>query len=215
MTVTKPAKIPLIYRACRTESAAPTVKSDARTFFRAWTENPLRVASITPSGDALSKLITSEISSKTGPVIELGPGTGVFTRALLDQGVKEKDLTLVEFGSDFAAMLQSRFPHARVLQMDARRLALLQPCEGWPAGAVVSGLPLLSMPTRNVFAILLGSFRHMGEKGRLYQFTYGPRCPVPRQILDRLGLKAVCIGSTYRNVPPASVYRISRRQVLK
>jgi phospholipid N-methyltransferase len=215
MTVTKPAKIPLIYKSCRTESAAPPAKSDVQTFFRAWIENPLQVASITPSSDTLSKLITSEISSMTGPVIELGPGTGVFTRALVDQGVKEKDLTLIECGSDFAAMLQSRFPNARVLQMDAQRLAQLQPYKGWPVGAVVSGLPLLSMPARKVFAILMGCFRQMGANGRFYQFTYGPRCPVQRRILDRLGLKAVFIGWTYNNIPPASVYRISRRRALK
>jgi len=215
MTMTKTAGIPLIYRSCRTASATPSTKSDLLTFFRAWTENPLQVASITPSGEALSQLITSEISSATGPVIELGPGTGVFTRALLDRGVDERDLTLIEFGSEFAVMLQTRFPDARVLWMDARRLGQLRPDEGRPVGAVVSGLPLLSMPPRKAFAILMGSFRLMGENGKFYQFTYGPRCPIPRRILDRLGLKAVCIGWTHNNIPPASVYRISRRRALK
>jgi phospholipid N-methyltransferase len=169
---------------------------------------------ITPSGRALSELVTSEISSATGPVIELGPGTGVFTRALLDRGVKERDLTLVEFGSDFAAMLQTRFPEALVLCMDAQRLRQQQLNNGRPAGAIVSGLPLLSMPPKKVMAILAGSFRVMGGTGRFYQFTYGPRCPIPRRILDRLGLKVVCIGWTSQNIPPASVYRISRRRAL-
>jgi phospholipid N-methyltransferase len=184
------------------------------TFFRAWAANPLQVASIVPSGDALSELITSEISAKTGPVIELGPGTGVFTRALLNRGLEERDLTLVEFGSDFAVILQARFPEARVIWMDAQRLGQLQSHGRRPAGAVVSGLPLLSMQPRKVIAILLGSFRLMGENGKFYQFTYGPRCPIPRRILDRLGLKAVCIGRTVHNIPPAAVYRISRRRAL-
>ncbi|WP_072397442.1 rRNA adenine N-6-methyltransferase family protein [Hyphomicrobium sp. CS1GBMeth3] len=196
---------------CRAASDAPSTKSDLFTFFRAWTANPLQVASIIPSSDALSDLITSEISSTTGPVIELGPGTGVFTRALLDRGVKERDLTLIEYGSEFAAMLKTRFPEARVLWMDAQRLGQLRPYEGRPAGTVVSGLPLLSMSPRKVFAILMGSFRLMGEDGKFYQFTYGPRCPIPRRILDRLGLKAVRIGWTSRNIPPASVYRISMK----
>jgi phosphatidylethanolamine/phosphatidyl-N-methylethanolamine N-methyltransferase len=38
---------------------------------------------------------------------------------------------------------------------------------------------------------------------------------VPRPILDRLGLKATRIGGTVRNLPPASVYRISRRKPLE
>ncbi|MBR0710294.1 SAM-dependent methyltransferase, partial [Bradyrhizobium liaoningense] len=72
-------------------------------------------------------------------------------------------------------------------------------------------LPLLSMSPRKVIAILTGAFRHMQEGGTLYQFTYGPRCPVPRPILDRLGLKASLVGRTALNIPPASVYRIRRR----
>lgn len=204
----------LITKTCRLKTDLPATKSDVRMFFRAWTKNPLQVASIIPSGDALSELITSEISSATGPVIELGPGTGVFTRALLDRGVRERDLTLIEFGSDFAVMLQFRFPGARVLWMDAQRLGQLELHEGRSVGAVVSGLPLLSMPPKKVLAILMGGFRHMGENGKFYQFTYGMRCPIPRHLLDRLGLKAVHIGWTPHNMPPASVYRISKRRVL-
>lgn len=213
MTMSKDSCNPLTARASGV-TAVTSAKSDLLTFFRAWTENPLQVASIMPSGDALSELISSEISSTTGPVIELGPGTGVFTRALLDRGVQERDLTLIEFSSEFAVMLQARFPLARVLWMDAQRLGQLPPLEDQSVGAVVSGLPLLSMPPRKVLAILIAGFRLMGENGKFYQFTYGPRCPVPRRILDRLGLKAVCIGWTSQNIPPASVYRISKRRTL-
>lgn len=214
MTASKYRCIPLVGETRHAVPDVPSTNSDWLTFFRAWTANPLQVASIIPSGEALADLITSEISSKIGPVIELGAGTGVFTRALLERGVRERDLTLIEFGSDFAVMLQARFPEARVLWMDAQRLGQLQPHEDQLVGAVVSGLPLLSMQARKVFAILKGSFRLMGENGKFYQFTYGPRCPIPRRILDRLGLKAVCIGWTPNNVPPATVYRISRRRSL-
>ncbi|TIT80529.1 MAG: phospholipid methyltransferase, partial [Mesorhizobium sp.] len=46
--------------------------------------------------------------------------------------------------------------------------------------------------------------------GAFYQFTYGPRCPVARPILEGLGLSATHIGRTMLNVPPAAVYRIVR-----
>jgi len=62
---------------------------------------------------------------------------------------------------------------------------------------------------------MAGAFAYMRPGGAVYQFTYGPRCPVSRPILDRLGLKAVRIGGTVRNLPPASVYRISRRKPLE
>lgn len=213
MITTRQTCAPLITKTRRAPETLPT-QSDRFAFFRAWAANPLQVASITPSGDALSELITSEITPATGPVVELGPGTGVFTRALLERGVKEQDITLVEYGSEFALMLKNRFPDARVLWMDARRVGQLA-FDDRGLGAVVSGLPLLSMPTLKVFQILKGSFDLMGSDGRFYQFTYGPRCPVSTRILDRLGLKAVNIGRTSLNIPPASVYRISKRRPIK
>lgn len=184
---------------------------DFLSFLRAWIADPWRVAAIAPSGQTLARLITSEIKPSDGPVIELGPGTGVFTKAILQRGVAEVDMLLIEYGSDFMRLLQQRFPNARVLWMDAAQLAQYDHFMA-PAGAVVSGLPLLSMSPRKVMAILTGAFRHMKDGGTFYQFTYGMSCPVPRPILDRLGLKASLVGRTALNVPPASVYRIRRRQ---
>jgi phosphatidylethanolamine/phosphatidyl-N-methylethanolamine N-methyltransferase len=186
--------------------------SDFFRFFRSWVADPLRVGAVAPSGDSLSRLMTKEIFPSDGPVLELGAGIGTFTRALLARGIRESDLTLVEYGSDFMRVLQRRFPQARVLWMDASQLANYDLFPGATVGAVVSGLPLLSMSPRKVMSILSGAFSHVRPAGSFYQFTYGPRCPVPRPILDRLGLKAARIGGTVRNIPPAAVYRITRRQ---
>ncbi|MFC4732238.1 class I SAM-dependent methyltransferase [Salipiger abyssi] len=185
--------------------------ADAFGFFQAWFKDPLRVAAVAPSGRSLAKLITSEIDVVHAPVLELGPGTGVFTRALLDRGLAQKDLTLIEFGQEFAILLEQRFPTARVVQANAASLSKLQLFPHASVGAIVSGLGLLSMSPRMVIAILQGGFAYLRPQGAFYQFTYGPRCPVPRPILDRLGLKARRIGGTMFNVPPASVYRITRR----
>ena len=187
--------------------------AEAIGFFRAWLADPLRVASVTPSGKALARLITLEISEQTGPVIELGPGTGTFTHALLARGVRPEDLVLVESEPDFADALQSRFPGIRTLCTDAARLRMVTPFGDRPVGAVVSGLPVLSMAPRQVMAILKGSFRQMVPNGAFYQFTYGPRCPVRPEVLDRLGLEARRVGRALANVPPAAVYRISRTEV--
>ncbi len=194
---------------------ADIAHSDFLHFFRSWISNPLRVAAIAPSGTSLAKLMTKEIAALDGPIIELGPGTGVFTRALLARGIREEDLTLIEYGPEFISSLKSRFPSARILQMDAAHLGQADIFEGEPVSAVVSGLPLLSMSPRKITAILVSTFTYMRPGGALYQFTYGPRCPVPRPILDRLGLKATHIGGTVRNLPPAAVYRISRRKPLE
>jgi phosphatidylethanolamine/phosphatidyl-N-methylethanolamine N-methyltransferase len=189
-----------------------TYVTEFGSFLRSWISDPFGVAAIAPSSKSLARLITSEIQASDGPVMELGVGTGVFTRALLDRGVRQEDLTLVECGADFAAVLQGRFPLARVIQVDAARLATQNLYSVAGVGSVISGLPLLFMPPRKVMAILAGTFDYMRPDGCFYQFTYFPRCPVPRLLLDRLGLKATRIGGTVLNLPPASVYRITRRQ---
>jgi phosphatidylethanolamine/phosphatidyl-N-methylethanolamine N-methyltransferase len=186
--------------------------ADILPFLLSWIRNPLRVAAVAPSGTAVATLMTQEITAKTGPVIELGPGTGPFTYALLERGVREQDLTLVECASDFVRLLHARFPHARVFWMDATWLEKYRLFENAPAGAVVSGLGLLTMPTHKVVAILSGAFSYLRPEGAFYQITYGPRCPIADSILDDLDLQATCIGHTLRNVPPASVYRITRRK---
>jgi phospholipid N-methyltransferase len=118
----------------------------------------------------------------------------------------------VEYGVDFARELTMRFPAATTLRIDAAQLRKIELQTSAPIGAILSGLPLLSMPVRKVIAILEGAFSHLRQDGAFYQFTYGPRCPIPRPLLDRLGLKATFIGGTLANVPPAAVYRISRRR---
>lgn len=183
---------------------------DRRRFLLAWLRAPLRIASITPSGPRLAGLMTKEISTVTGPVLELGPGTGVFTEALLKRGLAESDLTLVEYERDFATLLQNRFPRARVLRVDVRGMWKTV-LSGSSFGGVVSGLPLLAMRPDDVHALLEGCFLNLRPHGAFYQFTYGPKCPVPSEILDSLGLVAKRIGWTLRNIPPAAVYRISRR----
>jgi phospholipid N-methyltransferase len=181
---------------------------------RAWLRAPRSIGALTPSGPSLARLMTTHINHLDGPVIELGPGTGVFTRALVARGVPTHRLALIEADPVFANALARRYPGAHVLSMDAAQLGEALPLFGDErASAVVSGLPLLSMPASQVAAIIQGVFeRQLHADGAFYQFTYGPRCPLPRRLLERLDLEAVRIGSVLFNLPPAAVYRIGRRQ---
>ena len=180
-------------------------------FFRAWVRDPKRVAAIVPSSASLAAAMTASIAPSCAPVIELGPGTGVFTEALLGRGVPEHRIALVELGEDFAESLRRRFPLATLVLHDASRLGSLQLFGGEPAGAVVSGLPLLSMTPARVRRVLQDAFARLRPGGAFYQFTYGFRCPVPPRLLARLGLKATRVGVALRNLPPAAIYRIERR----
>lgn len=185
--------------------------SDVFLFLREWLRNPRSVAAVAPSGRALARLITKDVSARTGKVLELGPGTGSFTQALIENGVREENLTLVEYSEEFAQLLKSRYPLASVFQLDAGKLYSHTLFNQPEAGAIVCGLGLLNMPDSQVSAIMRGAFGYLRPGGAFYLFTYGPRCSVPYSILSELGLVASHVGKTWLNIPPASVYRITRR----
>lgn len=187
--------------------------NDTMDLLRAWLRDPRSVGALAPSGPALARLMTAHVDQAHGPVIELGPGTGVFTRALLERGLPGHRLVLVETDQVLASALAHRYPLARVLHMDAAELGSASSLFGNErASAVISGLPLLSIPPDKVEAIIAGVFeRQLQQDGSLYQFTYGLRCPVPRALRQRLGLEAERIGGVWLNLPPAQVWRIRRR----
>lgn len=178
-------------------------------FFRALLAEPRKIGAIAPSGGRLARLITSEIEPSTGRVLELGPGTGVFTEALLKRGLSARDLTLVELETRFIALLKQRFPDVTILQRDACELATCK-AELGPQAAIVSGLPFRNMPAEAISAIVGGSFSLLERRGAFYQFTYGHVCSIPPGVLEELGLHAERLGRVRLNIPPASVFRISR-----
>lgn len=186
---------------------------DRLRFLGAWLRDPRRVGAVAPSSPALARLICSQIDAAHAPVLELGPGTGVFTEALLARGVPAWALTLVESTPAFAHGLRRRYPEARVLDLDARDLAAT-PLFAEPGcvGAAVSGLPLRAMRPEQVQAIVAGVFHWLRPRASLFQFTYALRCPIPIATLHALDLQATALGRVARNLPPATVYRIERRR---
>lgn len=205
MTVGKYATI-RFYRSIKPSDG----QGDLYRFLRSCLRNPSRIAAVAPSSRYLARIMTEEIGATHAPVIELGPGTGVFTRALIERGVDERDLLLLEATPEFVQLLVARFPRANVFQMDAAEVGQIAPAGDKAAGAFVSGLPLLSMPVGKVQSILESAFGCLRPDGAFYQFTYGQKCPVPENVMSALSLKAERIGKTWRNMPPAAVYRISR-----
>mgnify|MGYP005750611619 CR=1 FL=1 len=196
-------------------SRAPA-RADHWTFFRQWLRNPLATAAISPSGAQLARLMLAELPAGTRRVIELGGGTGVFTAALLKHGIAPSDLMVVELNEELHQHLQQRFPEAHVCCGDARELPSLAAQCGFGddglADAVVSGLGLLSMSRSTQQGIVGSAFECMGGDGRFVQFTYGPTCPVPKDVLRALGLSARRAGIALWNVPPATVYVIERER---
>ena len=125
----------------------PRLDDEVR-FLRSWIEKPLHVGAVMPSGRPLARTMASYVDRHaTGPVIELGPGTGAITSALVEHGIDQKRLVLVEYNPGFCALLRDRYPQAKVVQGDAYRLRdTLWNVLGTPANAIVSSLPLVTKP---------------------------------------------------------------------
>lgn len=183
-------------------------------FFRAWLKDPLRVAAVSPSSRELAAKMLSQLPAHAGRIIELGGGTGAITAAILEHGVAPNNLLVLELGEELHAHLSRRFPEARVVMGDAREVAAIARRTGFldegPADAVISGLGLLAMPKATQRAILKGAFDALGPHGRFIQFTYGPVVPVAAEVLAELDLTSRRAGFTLRNIPPATVYTITR-----
>ena len=93
---------------------------DEARFLRSWLEKPLMTGAVAPSGKALARTMASYVDPMAkGPVIELGPGTGPVTDALVNRGIEQERLVLIEFNPDFCRLLTRRFPRATIVQGDA------------------------------------------------------------------------------------------------
>ena len=153
--------------------------------------------------------------SVCGPVVELGPGTGPVTEALIHRGVPQERLVLVEFDPDFCKLLARRYPKATIVEGDAYALARsLAPVMHEKAAAIVSSLPLLTKPERQRMALLAEAFELMSPEAVFVQFTYGLGSPVPRVDDEFLpvGFHANVSAPVWLNFPPARVwtYRAAR-----
>lgn len=191
-------------------------ESDTWTFFRQWLKNPLSMAALSPSGQQLTRQMIAELPHGTRRVVELGGGTGVFTRALIAHGIVPDELLVLELNDALFEHLRSRFPNAHVVCGDARELKQIAMDDGFlgqgMADVVISGLGLLSMSRPMQSDILRSAFDVLKPDGRLVQFTYGPKSPVSREILADLELSVRRGGFAWWNVPPATVYVYTRNR---
>ena len=93
---------------------------DELRFFKGWIDRPRAVGSIVPTGSVTARRMASVIDTGSGlPVLEVGPGTGVITRAILARGVKPENLYAVEYSPEFVRHLRRLYPAVNVIEGDA------------------------------------------------------------------------------------------------
>lgn len=177
---------------------------DAR-FLKSWLERPLLTGAVMPSGKFLAKAMARHVDPREdGPVIEIGPGTGPVTEALVERGVAQERLVLVEYNPDFVELLKNRFPRATVIQGDAYALGeTLKGKLSEPASAIVSSLPLLTKPPLARLSVLKQAFALAREGAPFVQFTYAVAPPIPER---GSGYTSMASNWILLNVPPARVW---------
>lgn len=182
----------------------PRLDDEVR-FLRSWIEKPLAMGAVMPSGKLLARTMAHYVDiNSDAPVIELGPGTGPITSALVERGVDPKRLVLVEYSPGFCALLRERFPQATVVQGDAYALRdTLWEAMRRPASAVVSGLPLVTKPMRARVRLLRDAFALLAPRAPFVQFTYSVAPPIPKSLP---GISTEASERIWMNVPPARVW---------
>ena len=203
------ASVPGARRPARRKSHRLRPEQEAALFLTRWLKAPHRIGAVAPSSRGLGRAMAREIDvGGNGIVIELGGGTGSITRALLERGLAPDRLVVVERDRTLAALLRKRFPGLRIVRGDASALTqLLAPLTIGAADAVVSSLPLLSMPKRIKQQIVQESFALLGEHGTFIQFTYGVASPLAGAAF---GLAGEPGKRVWANFPPAVVWRYRR-----
>ena len=163
------------------------------------------MGAVMPSGRVLARTMAQYVDVKSeGPVVELGPGTGAITNALIEHGVDQKRLVLVEYNPGFCALLRDRYPLAKVVQGDAYALRdSLWDVLSAPASAVVSGLPLVTKPMLTRLKLIRDAFLALAPGAPFVQFTYSVASPLPRRFG---GFSVEASERVWMNIPPARVW---------
>lgn len=162
------------------------------------------MSAIAPSSRSLARAMAAHLHPGVGHVVEFGPGTGRITDAILARGVPPQNLTLFELDPEMANHLHARLPQGVTLhRLPAQEAPNLLTT---PVDSVISGLPLLSMPTELRLSIFASAFRILAPGGCFVQFTYGRRSPLTIGQAEMMGVSIEKGQMVLGNLPPARVY---------
>ena len=178
---------------------------DEARFLRSWLERPLLTGAVTPSGKMLARTMASYVDPRIpGPVVELGPGTGPVTDALIRRGIAQDRLVLVEYNPEFCRLLKRRFPKATIVQGDAYDLPeTLSGVLTDPAAATVSSLPLFTKPMERRLDLMQAAQAMMHPDAPFIQFTYAVVPPIPARSEHYTARPS---NRVWLNLPPARVW---------
>lgn len=177
---------------------------DEIRFFKGWIDKPRAVGSIVPTSSITARKMASVVNPDSGlPVLELGPGTGVITKAILARGVKPENLWSIEYSADFVEHLRDTFPSVNIVQGDAFDLDATLPDSTMMFDSVISGVPLLNFPVEQRVRYVNALLDRIPAGRPIVQLTYGPLSPVPPRRGD---YTVEHFDFIVRNLPPTQLW---------
>jgi phosphatidylethanolamine/phosphatidyl-N-methylethanolamine N-methyltransferase len=188
------------------------MRDAALLFWRQYLKRPLGVGALAPSSPQLARAVVDALDPRTDEiVVELGPGTGAFTRQLIREGVSPRNLVLVELDPHFARYLRQQFPEVTLIEGNAAKLAtILRGLGHGRVKRILSGLPLRSMSPRDRRRVTRACAASLERGGVLVQFSYLHLPPLPERLCAKLGLMPRRAGVVLSNIPPAVVWRYTK-----
>ncbi|MET0169580.1 MAG: phospholipid N-methyltransferase PmtA [Aliihoeflea sp.] len=180
-------------------------------FIKGWLDQPRAVGAMLPTSGVTARKMASVVNPHSGlPVLELGPGTGVITKAILERGIAPERLYSIEYSADFVEHLVEQFPGVNIIEGDAFDLdATLGDNRRLTFDAVVSGVPLLNFPVDKRVAYIDDLLDRVPPGRPVVQLTYGPKSPVPagkgNYVVEHLDF-------VLRNFPPTQLWLYRRPQ---
>ncbi|RJQ88443.1 class I SAM-dependent methyltransferase [Amycolatopsis panacis] len=180
------------------------------SIIKAFLRHPVRTGAIAASSPRLATAITGGLGVESaGNVVELGPGTGVFTEVLLRMVTPDASFTALEINSRLVRDLRARFPTLHLAEDSAEHIASYAMA---PIDVVVSGLPWTAMPAPRQGKILNEVCEALSLQGCLTTFAYAHAAwtPPARRFARLLRSRFAVVERTrvvWQNMPPAYVYR--------
>lgn len=172
-------------------------------FLRGLIASPKGVGAIAPSSAALARAIALQADpDQPGEVLELGPGTGVVTEALIARGFEPERITAIEYDPEFVRRVRERCPGVNVIEGDAFALNRTLRPEDTGYCAIISGIPLLNWPPDRRQALIAAALDRVRPHAPFIQFSYGLTPPVPAT--DRFDVRRAAV--IWANLPPARVW---------
>lgn len=190
---------------------------DRARFLAAFVRRPFDTGSITPSSIHLARAMVSGMDLPAADtVVELGPGTGVFTKLIEAQMRPGASCLCFEINCEMAKDLARQFPRIHVVNDSVEHIDRHLKALGRSAvDAAISGLPWAAFAPehqRRLLDATVGALRP-GGKFATFAYTHAARMPRARKFRELLESRFKTVTTSpivWRNVPPAFVYRCEK-----